>query len=96
MASKPLARIKRLVEEGRYEISNHALDEAMEDDLHRLDIESGILTGRLQRVQKGDRRGLKYVIVGRATDLQRRLGVVVRFKSEHLCAIITVYEIQEG
>ena len=96
MPSRPMARIRRLVEEGRYEISNHALDEALEDDLHRLDIESAILTGSLQRAQKGDKRGLKYVIVGHATDLERRVGIVVRFKSKDLCAIITVYEIQEG
>jgi hypothetical protein len=53
MPSNPLARIRRLVEDGKYEISNHALDEALDDDLHRVDIESGILTGVLKQIQGG-------------------------------------------
>jgi len=68
----------------------------MEDEFHRLDIEAGILSGDLVRVQKGDERGLKYLIVGKATDLRRKIGVVVRFKSKDLCVIITVYEVEAG
>ncbi len=93
MPTRALARIKRLVEEGNYEISNHALDEALEDDFHRVDIESGILTGTVKQIQKDDKRGPKYVIIGQATDLERRIGIVARFKSKELCVIITVYEV---
>lgn len=96
MPSQPLKRIQGLIRDGRYEVSNHALDEAFEDGLHRVDIESAVLTGKLERVQRDDPRGSKYVIAGLATDLTRRIGVVVRFKSGDLCVIITVYEIQEG
>jgi len=60
-----------------------------------VDIESAILTGEVRRVERGERRGPKYVIAGRAADLERSVGVVVRFKSKELCAIITGYEIKE-
>jgi len=93
MPSEAFTRIKRLVEEGHYEISNHALDEALEDDFHRLDIESGILTGTVKQIQKDNKRGPKYVIIGLATDQERRIGIVARFKSKGLCVIITVYEV---
>lgn len=83
------------MKDGNYGISSHARDEAIEDDLHLVDIESGILTGRVRQVQKGDKRGPKYVVEGRAADLRRDIGVVVRFKSKDLCVIITVYETQE-
>lgn len=96
MSTKPFAGIRRLVEEGKYEVSNHALDEAIEDDLHRVDIESAVLTGKVRRIETGDPKGRKYVIAGRAADLERRVGVVVRFKSKDRCAIITVYEIKSG
>ena len=95
MPATPLSRIQRLVKEGNYEITHHALDEATEDDLHRVDIEAGILTGHVRAVQRGDKRGPKYVIEGKATDQGRDIGIVVRFKSNDLCVIITVYEIQE-
>ena len=33
--------------------------------------------------------------MGLATDQERRIGSVARFKSEELCVIRTVYEVQE-
>ena len=93
MPSRALTRIKRLVEEGLYEVSDHALDEALQDDFHRVDIESGILTGTVMKTQKDDKRGPKYVIVVQATDLERKIGIVARFKSKELCVITTVYEV---
>ena len=33
--------------------------------------------------------------MGLATDQERRIGIVARFKSEELCVISTVYEVQE-
>jgi hypothetical protein len=55
-----------------------------------VDIESWILTGTVKQIQKDDKRGPKYVIIGQATDLDRRIGIVARFKSKDLCVIITV------
>jgi hypothetical protein len=49
----------------------------------------------LKQIQRGDKRGPKYVIVGKATDLDRDIGVVVRFKSKDLRVTITVDEIKE-
>lgn len=95
MGKGPLGRIQDLVRQGRYELSKHASDEALEDDLHRIDIESAILTGRLVRVEKDDPRGVNHVIVGQAADLRTAVGAVVRFKSKGLCVIITAYEVDK-
>ena len=96
MRRNPLQRLQTLVRDGRYEISKHALDEALDDNLHRVDLESAVLTGILVRVEKDDPRGVKYVIEGQATDLRTRVGIVARFKSPSMCAIITTYEIKEA
>lgn len=95
MRTHVLERIRRAVQDSEYEISRHALDEAGEDDLDLADIESALLTGDLVRAEKGDPRGTKYVIVGRATDLETAVGVVVRYSSRRVWVIITVYEVQE-
>ena len=96
MRRDPLQRLQALVRNGQYELSKHAADEALDDDLHRVDVESAVLTGHLVRVEKDDPRGTKYVIEGRATDLKTRVGIVARFKSRSMCAIITVYETKEA
>lgn len=85
MEPKVLARLQRLIREGNYDISIHAAQEAAEDDLHPVDIESAILSGTIIRVEKGDPRGPKYVVVGAASDLQQPVGVIVRFKTPDRC-----------
>lgn len=75
-----------------YVVTPHALLEMYVDQLDVVDVESAILTGTIVRVFTDDPRGMRYEIVGRATDLHTLLGVVARFAGPLL--IITVYEVQ--
>ena len=62
----PRSRIERIREKIRlreYDMTSHAMDEMAEDRLAVLDIENAVLTGRLNRLEKDDPRGTKYVIV---------------------------------
>jgi hypothetical protein len=73
----------------------HAMEEMAEDELDILDIENGILTGQISRIEKEDSRGMKYVIEGFAVDEQTPIGIVGRFTTTGRYLIITVYEITE-
>lgn len=59
-----------------------------------LDVESAILTGRLEQTLTHDPRGTRFVVVGRATDEQTPVGVVLRFVSRDEVLVLTVYEIK--
>ena len=76
-------------------MSAHAMEEMAEDMLTILDVESAILNGKVNRIEKDDPRGTKYVIVGTALDQQTPVGVVIRFASSGRTLIITVYEVTE-
>ena len=86
----PLDQIRDAVREGRYELTLHATDEAAEDDLHLLDIESALLTSRLVSTQPDPLRGPKSVVEGLAGDLTTPVGVVARFQPGGMMVIITV------
>ncbi len=90
----PMDEIRTAVLEGRYEMTLHATEEAAEDDLHLLDIESALLNGKVTSTQPDPRGAPKYVVEGLAGDLATRVGVVTRFQSGGLLVIITVYEIR--
>ena len=77
MPQGDLNRIREVIRNHAYEFTRHARQEAIADDLHRLDVEAAVLTGCLHRTEKG-LLGKKYVIVGKATDSTRRVGVVFR------------------
>ena len=49
--------------------------------------------GASDQVLTANPRGTRYVVVGRATDEQTPVGVVVRFVKYDQLLIITVYEI---
>lgn len=70
-----------------YVFTPNALLEMRED---RLDVESAILTGTIQRVFEDAPRGRRYEVVGTACDLSTPVGVVARFAGPLL--IIAVYE----
>lgn len=65
-----------------------------EDNLDVLDVESAVLTGRIDQTLTHDPRGTRYVIVGKATDETTRVGVVVRFVDRDELLVLTVYEIK--
>ena len=94
MASRDLERIRKAILDGRYALTEHAYDEMDEDNLDVLDVESAILTGRIDQVLTKDPRGIRYVVIGNATDQETQVGVVVRFVEHDQLLIITVYEIK--
>ena len=94
MASRELERIRLAVLDQRYNLTEHAYDEMDQDSLDVLDIESAILTGQIEQTLTHDLRGIRYVVVGRATDLRTPVGVVVRFIQEDELLVLTVYEIK--
>ena len=83
-----IRRIRALVQDGLYYLSEHAYDEAQEDGFDVFDVEYAILTGRMRRTWP--REG-KYEIVGSALD-GRRVGLVCRVTSGQKVRVITVYE----
>jgi hypothetical protein len=89
-----LARMRRLVREGRYVVTIHG-HEAMEDDeLTLFDIERCFLTGRIIERQRDQRRGeWKYLVSGRAVE-RRRVGAVAKIGPTGKLVIVTVYTIE--
>lgn len=94
MASRELERIRNAVLDQRYTLSEHAYDEMDQDNLDVLDIESTILSGRIEKTLTKDPRGTRYVVIGKATDEATDVGVVVRFVEHDQLLILTVYEIK--
>jgi len=94
MASRELERIRTAILDQRYTLSEHAYDEMDQDRLDVLDIESAILTGRIEQTLTKDPRGTRYVVVGTATDEATEVGVVVRFVEHEQLLVLTVYEIK--
>ena len=74
----------------------HAMEEMAEDNLDILDIEHGILTGQIARIEKDDRRGTRYVLEGFAVDRQIFVGIVGRFTAKGRYLIITIYKITDS
>ena len=90
-----MAQIRNAVREGRHRFSQHALGELHADDLHAVDAEAVLLTGALTRIQEQeglDVPGPRYTVIGTATDLTTKVGVVCRFEPPEQLLIITCYE----
>ena len=84
-----LRRIQEAILNGRYVVTPHALLEMRNDALDLIDVESAILTGRIETVFDDDPRGRRFEVVGKACDLTTEVSVLVRFAGPVL--IITVY-----
>ena len=89
-----LQRIRQSVIEREYYLSSHAEDEMWADLLERVDVESAILKGRIEKRLTRDPRGTRYRIEGPAGD-GRLLHVVCRFTEEGGLLIVTVYALRE-
>ena len=59
--------IRRLVAAGRYEVSIHAQQERLDDDLDLTDIEQALLTGEILEEYPEDPRGESCLMLGFAT-----------------------------
>jgi len=92
MPGSILDRIRQQVLAGEYDVSDHALDEAADDDLDIFDIETALLSGRIRSTFTNDPRGTRYEVIGAACDQERSVAVVGRFRGDEVFRIITVYE----
>ena len=83
-----IRKIRALVINGMYYLTEHAYNEASEDGFDVYDVEHGILTGKIRKTwrQKG-----KYELIGSALD-GRPIGVVCRITLSGKVRVITVYE----
>lgn len=83
-----IKQIQALVRYGLYYLTEHADDEAMEDDLTIYDVEYGILNGKIRRTWPKDD---KFEVVGVALD-GRQIGIVCRITKGNKVRVVTVYE----
>ena len=91
MYSRAQKRMRELVRRGWYVMTTHADEEADEDELSILDIESVILTGSIvERQRDRDTREWKYVVQGQTLD-GRDGCVVAKFGLVGRLYILTVY-----
>ena len=91
MARNRLDRIRDCIRHRHYYMSTHAMEEMAEDLLDIVDVEAAILSGTISRMEEGEPRGTKYVVIGLADDQRTPVGVVGRFVDESQFLIITVY-----
>ncbi len=89
MAKKVIERIRQQVIEHCYDISNHALEEAADDEFDIFDVETALLTGEIIRKYYNDPRGTRYEILGMANDHERHIAVVGWFRGDKIFRIIT-------
>ncbi|MFA6240788.1 MAG: DUF4258 domain-containing protein [Candidatus Hydrogenedentales bacterium] len=83
-----LKEIQALVRNGLYYLTEHADNEASEDDFSIYDVERGLLTGKTRRTWPKEG---KFEIIGSALD-GRRIGSACRITQTGKVRVITVYE----
>jgi hypothetical protein len=82
------------VRAGEYEFAiPHFFEEMANDDLLFADIEWVIATGRIRKRFKRDPRGIRYELVGSATD-EREIAVICRLKETGKLLFITTYALE--
>ena len=82
--------LRSKVAAGDYQLTQHAKDEAADEEMDLADIESIMLTGRLAKALTKDQRGPRYVVAGLTMD-KRSGRVVCRVLPSGRLRIITVY-----
>lgn len=85
-----IAQIQALVRNGLYYLTEHADDEAMQDEFDVYDVENGILSGRIRKTWPKEG---KFEIIGKSLD-GREIGVVCRLTTGGKVRVITVYQDQ--
>ena len=83
-----IAQIRALVRNGLYYLTEHAVEEALDDGFDTYDVEHAILTGKVRRTWP---RYGKYEVVGSALD-GRSIGIVCRITQTVKVRVITTYE----
>lgn len=95
MPRSAVERIREKIRQRQYDMTSHAMEEMAEDDLDILDVEHSILSGAIDRIDRADPRGTKYVVKGMAVDEMTPVGTAGRFISTARYLIITVYEVTD-
>lgn len=72
----------------------HFFEEMANDNLIFADIEMAIAHGKIRRKFTRDPRGIRYEIVGHATD-GREIGIICRIKSTGKLLLIITYALEE-
>ena len=86
--------IRERVRRRQYEFAiPHFFEEMVNDDLLFADIEMVIATGRIRRRFTRDPRGVRYEVVGTATD-GRSVAVICRLKETGKLLFITTYVLE--
>ena len=81
---------RRKIVAGYYQLTQHAKDEAADEEMDSSDIESIVLSGHLAQTLTLDPRGTRYVVAGLTTD-KRSGRIVCRILPSGKLRIITVY-----
>lgn len=85
-----IERIKAAVRDGRYEVTEHAVEEAEADGFDPLDVRQAILEGAVVKRYTRDPRGTRYQVRGPALD-GRLMYVICRFTELRDLRIVTVF-----
>lgn len=83
-----IEQIQALVRNGLYYLTEHADDEAADDEFDVYDVEYGILTGRIRKTWAQDD---KFEVVGQALD-GRPIGIACRITRMGKVRVVTAYE----
>lgn len=88
-------RIRGKIAGHEYEFTiPHFFEEMANDNLVFADIEMAIANGRIRRKFTRDPRGIRYEVVGSATD-GREVAIICRIKSTGKLLLITTYALEE-
>jgi hypothetical protein len=85
-----VSRIKSAVREGRYELTEHAIEEAEADNFNPTDVRHALLRGDVVKRYRHDPRGIRYAVRGPAMD-GRFMLVICRFNEWRQVRVITVF-----
>jgi hypothetical protein len=88
-------RIRRAARDGRCEFTLHAIEEMDEDGLTEADVTAVLLKGKLGARLAKDRRGVRFVVCGRVSGVDRLVEVVCRFLPSGVLRIITAYRLED-
>lgn len=95
MSRRILRQIRTAIRAGNYDMTHHAVEEMVDDELCLSDIEQAVFNGELASIDENDLRGVKDTIIGWSDEVDTPIGIVGRFKETQVYLIITVYAVTD-
>jgi len=93
--AKIIRRIREKLWAGQYEFADpHFAQEMINDGLSFAEIETAMAKGKINDIFTDDIRGVRYEVVGKATD-GRQIAIICRIKENGNVLFITTWEIYE-